>query len=284
MENRDIEYFDKLWFDSQPKDGMVHTKETWDRLSEGWRKDPPDVRAAKFQQCIDLSAYLVERGVITEDSNIIDIGCGAGDYASEFARTANWITCSDISPKMLALCKETMAECGHENVDYIDCDFLDFDIEKAGWVKKYDLVFTSLTPAMDGSKSIEKVNQVSRRWCFNNSFVYRKDNLRNAVMENVYDKPVTNRWGNSSTYCLFNILWQMGYTPEVRYYKEVINHEYDLTMEMAKGVTINVIRDRQPTDEEVKRTFDFLQTMSVDGKIIKTTESLFSWILWNVGE
>lgn len=284
MENRDIEYFDKLWFDSQPKDGMVHTKETWDRLSEGWRKDPPDVRAAKFQQCIDLSAYLVERGVITEDSNIIDIGCGSGDYASEFAKTAKWVTCTDISPKMLELCKDTMDACGHKNVDYIDYDFLAMDIDEAGWAKKYDLVFTSLTPAMDGSKSIEKVNQVSRRWCFNNSFVYRKDNLRNAVMESVYGKPVTNRWGNSSTYCLFNILWQMGYTPEVKYYKEVISHEYDLTLEMAKGVTINVIRDREPTQEEVQKTFEHLQTMAVDGKITKTTESLFSWILWNVGD
>lgn len=284
MENRDIEYFDRLWFDSQPKDGMVHNRETWDRMAEGWKKDPPEVQAAKNQQCIDMMQFFLERGVITEDSNVIDIGCGSGNYASLFAKTANWVTCSDVSPKMLELCKETMDEQGIENVDYIDCDFLTLDVDKSDWVKKYDLVFTSLTPAMDGVKSIEKVNKVSRRWCFNNSFVYRKDNLRNAVMENIFDKPVTNRWGNSSTYCLFNILWQMGLTPEIRYYKEVINHEYDLTMETAKGVAINVIRDREPNEEEIKRTFDYLQNMAVDGKITKTTESLFSWILWNVGD
>lgn len=35
MENRDIKYFDDLWASGQPKDGMKHTKETWDRLAGG---------------------------------------------------------------------------------------------------------------------------------------------------------------------------------------------------------------------------------------------------------
>ena len=33
MENKDIEYFDNLWQESKPKDGMKHTRETWDRDS-----------------------------------------------------------------------------------------------------------------------------------------------------------------------------------------------------------------------------------------------------------
>lgn len=284
MENRDIQYFDKLWFDSMPKDGMVHNRETWDRMAEGWKKDPPKVRDEKNRQCIDMVNFFVQRGVLTEDSCVIDIGCGSGNYSAEFAKKSNWVTCSDVSPKMLALCKETMDEQGIENVDYVDCDFLNLDVEKSDWIKKYDLVFTSLTPAMDGASSIKKINQISRQWCFNNSFVYRKDNLRNAVMEDVFGKTVTNRWGNSSTYCLFNILWHMGLAPEVRYYKEVIDYEYDLTTDFAKSVAVNVIRDREPNRDEVSRTFDYLQTMATDGKIMKTTESLYSWILWNVGK
>ena len=56
-------------------------------------------------------------------------------------------------------------------------------------------------------------------------------------------------------------------------------------MEMCKGVTINVIRDHDPTEEEVRKTYDYLnENMAIDGKITKTTESLFSWTLWNVGE
>lgn len=283
MENRDIKYFDDLWASGQPKDGMKHTKETWDRLAGGWKKDPPEIQEIKDRQCRDMADFLVNRGVITPDSCVIDIGCGSGNYAMKFAKTAKQVTCSDISPKMLEYCKEDADRLGLTNVDYLECDFLNFDVDAAGWENKYDLVFTSLTPAMDGLKSIEKVNKVSRGFCVNNSFVYRKDNLRNAVKENVYGMPVSNKWGNSSTYCLFNILWQMGYHPEVKYYKEIITQTFDLTMDQAKGVTINVLRDHDPTEEEVKKTFDYLmENMAVDGKITKISESLFAWLLWDV--
>ncbi len=283
MENRDIEYFDRLWKESNPKDGMKHTRETWDRLAEGWKKDPPEIQYAKDRQCRDMTQFFVDKGVITPESSVIDIGCGSGNYAICFAEHAKHVTCSDISPKMLDYCREYAEERGLSNLDYVACDFLDFDIDAAGWKRNFDLVFTSLTPAMDGLDSVEKVNAMSRNWCVNNSFVYRKDNLRNAVMENVYGRPVTNRWGNSSTYCLFNILWQMGLKPQIQYYKEIIEYETELCEEMAKGVTINVIRDHAPSDEEIKRTLDYLEkNMSKDGKVKKVTESLFAWTLWNV--
>ncbi len=283
MENRDIEYFDRLWKESNPKDGMKHTRETWDRLAEGWKKDPPEVEEAKARQYAAVTDFFLERGIITGESSVIDVGCGAGGYAMCFAEHAKQVTCSDISPKMLEHCKTLAAERGLTNVDYVDCDFLEFDTDAAGWNGKFDLVFTSLTPAMDGLASVEKVNSISRNWCFNNSFVYRRDNLRNAVLENVYGRSATNRWGNSSAYCLFNILWHMGLKPEMRYYSETIEHEYDMDLEVAKGVTINIIRDRAPTDEEIKRTFDYLEkNMSENGKIRKVTESLFAWTLWNV--
>lgn len=281
--DKDIEYFDKLWETLKPNDGMQHNKETWDRLAEHWKDDPKDVEEIKNKQYIELTNYLTERGALTKDTEVIDIGCGSGGYAIEFAKRAKRVTCLDVSPKMLEYCKESAVENELLNIDFLECDFLNEDI--ANWDNKYDFVFTSLSPAMDGLQSIEKVNKMTRKWCFNNSFVYRKDNLRNAVKENVYNQPISNNWGNSSTYCLFNILWHMGYKPEIRYYKEVISHTYDFNMELCHSVTTNIIRDRAPTDEEVKMTYNYLKTNMVkDGKITKVTDSLYAWTLWNVEE
>ena len=283
MENREIEYFDNLWNESHPKDGVKHTRETWDRLAEGWNDDPAEVRKQKDKQCDDVTEFFVERGILTKDSEVVDIGCGAGTYAVRFAQKAKSVTCTDISPKMLDICKKTADEAGISNVKCIECDFLEYDA--SAWADRFDLVFTSLTPAMSGAKSVEKVNGISRGWCFNNSFVYRKDNIRNAVMKDVFGKEPTNKWGNSSVYCLFNILWHMGFLPELKYYKEIIEYDYDLTYDFAKAVVVNIIRDRAPTDEEVKRTLDYLErNMSADGKIKKVTESLYGWTLWNVKE
>ncbi|MBQ1895572.1 MAG: methyltransferase domain-containing protein [Clostridia bacterium] len=283
MENRDIEYFDRLWKESSPKDGMKHTRETWDRLAENWNGDPPEVAAIKAKKCEEITDFLLERGAISKDSLVIDVGCGTGGYAVNMAKYAKHITCSDISPKMLAQCKALAESRGLDNMDFVECDFFDYDIDAAGWRNGFDLVFTSLTPAMSGLASVEKINSMSRNWCFNNSFVYRKDNLRNAVMENVFGKEVTNRWGNSSAYCLFNILWHMGLTPQMNYSREIIEYDYDLTPELAQGITANIIRDRAPTEREVKLTFDYLEkNMAKEGKVRKITDSLYSWILWNV--
>ncbi|MBQ2499878.1 MAG: hypothetical protein II522_00215, partial [Clostridia bacterium] len=55
------------------------------------------------------------------------------------------------------------------------------------------------------------------------------------------------------------------------------------TPELAQGITANIIRDRAPTESEVKLTFDYLEkNMAKEGKVRKITDSLYSWILWNV--
>ena len=285
MSKKDIAYFDELWASSFPKDGMKHTKETWDRLAEDWRSSPSEVQAQKDVMCGEIARYALARGIINKDSLVADIGCGSGNYAVEFAKLAGHVTCSDISTRMLELCRELVAEQGLHNVDYVDCDFLAFDIEKAGWLKKYDLVFTSLTPAMSGLASVEKVNRISRGWCFNNSFIYRKDFLRNEVMEKAFGLPPRDKFDGSSTYCLFNILWQLGYMPEIRYYKEQTLHDYELDMGLCKRIASMIIRDRAPSEEEVQTTYKYLEeNFAVDGKVKKATESLFAWTYWYVGE
>ena len=282
MENRDILYFDRLWQESNPKDGMKHTKETWDRIAGNLKKDPDDVRIIKEKHYAELTSYLYEKGVLNCTSSVIDIGCGTGGFASAFAKVADSVLCTDISSVMLEKCKEKMDEDGNSNVEYLLLDFKNEDLQEIFGDKKFDLVFTSLTPAMDGLDSVKRVNSLCKGYCFNNSFVYRKDEIKNAVSEDVFGIPASNRWGNSSSYCLFNILWNMGYTPEMTYYKETISHEYPLNEDFAFGVVKNIIRDRAPTDDEVKKTLEYLRIKYEGESIKKTTESLFSWILWKV--
>lgn len=282
MENRDLEYFDKLWQDSMPKDGMKHTKETWDNFAKTWKADPPEVQNAKDESVRQITKYLLDKGVINPNAVVIDIGCGTGNYTVEFAKHAKEVYASDISELMLGHVRNAASEAGVSNISYIETDFLNFDTSAAGWDKKFDLVFTSLTPAMSGLDSVRKVNSISKGYCFNNSFVYRNDTLRAAVMENVFSRKTDNKWGNSSPYCLFNILWQMGYQPEMSYYKEVIKFDYELTDAFVKNCVKNIIRDREPNEDELKRVRTYLESIAKDGMVHKETKSLFAWTLWKV--
>lgn len=280
MENKDIEYFDNLWQESKPKDGMKHTRETWDRIAQNWDHDSRKVRLKKDEKIIQLKDYLMAAGALSEDYDVLDLGCGPGKYGLEFAKHVRSVTLSDISPVMLDYARENALSVGAENVIFSEADFLTESVEKLGWKKKFDLVFTSLTPAMDNAECIRKINECSRKWAFNNSFVYFKDSLKDEVGQNVFGKPANTNWGNSSPYCIWNILWLMGLHPRMEYTGEKIDCEYELTKTVAEDAAVNIIRDRAPSEKEIDAVYRYLEKSYPDGRVIRRTESLYSWILW----
>jgi len=285
MEKLSAEFFDRLWEESAPNDGMHHTKETWDRMAATMANDPPEMEAIKRQHCRDIKDFLVSAGALNKDSVVVDMGCGTGNYAVEFAKLAKHVDCCDISSVMLDYCRENAEKEGVTNLAYKPCDFLECDIDKEGWRKKYDLVFTSITPAMTGLKAVEKVNAMSKGWCLNNSFIYRKDNIREAVLADVFGQDIPCSVKGDTTYYLFNILWQLGYTPEMRYYREEMSSENELTMDFAKMITSTIVKESEPSEEDVRKTYDYLlKNHAVDGKIKKSRVSVFAWVLWYVGE
>lgn len=282
MAERDIEYFAKLWEDSKPKDGMVHNKDTWDRLAKNWGNDSPKVKLKKDEKVYLMRDYLIEKGALGEDTEMLDLGCGPGQFGLVFAKTAKFVTLSDVSTVMLDYAKNNAVKEELTNVDFAEADFLKQSVEELGWEKKYDLVFTSMTPAMDNVDSIRKINQVTRKWAFNNSFVYLHDSLKDEVKQNVFGMPTTNVFGDSSPYSIWNILWQMGCCPTMEYYSNEIHYEYDLCRQTAFETVENIIRDRGPNDDEVDEVLKYFEKRFPDGKVIRDTESLFSWILWKV--
>ncbi len=278
--SRDIEYFDALWQDSKPKDGMRHTKETWDRLARGWNHDSLSVTSEKDKKIIQLREYLQNAGALMSGYDVLDLGCGPGKYGLEFAKYVNSVTLSDVSSVMLDYARENALSIGAENVIFSEADFLTESVEKLDWKKKFDLVFTSLTPAMDNAECIRKINGCSRKWAFNNSFVYFRDSLKDEVGQNVFERPANTNWGNSSPYCIWNILWLMGLHPRMEYTGEKIDYEYELSRTVAQDSAVNIIRDRAPSEKEIDMVYRYLEKAYPDGKVIRKTQSLYSWILW----
>lgn len=281
---KDIKYYDLLWQDSKPKDGMKHTKETWDRIAKGWSRDSDKVRLEKDEKIILLKDYLIKAGALSGEYDVLDLGCGPGKYGLEFSKYARTVTLSDVSPVMLELARENTTLSGAQNISFSEADFLTESVTELGWEKKFDLVFTSLTPAMDNAETIRKINRCSRKWAFNNSFVYFRDSLKDEVGKNVFGKPVSTNWGNSSPYCIWNILWLMGAHPRMEYTGEKIDYEYDLTRTVAEDSAVNIIRDRAPSESEIDAVYSYLEKAYPDGKVIRKTESLYSWILWETDD
>ena len=101
------------------------------------------------------------------------------------------------------------------NTDYIQADFNTADLDTLGWRKRFDLVFTSITPAVGGSENLNKLMEMSRGYCFNSCFVHAGDDLLDKFLQEELAEQ-RNRVGSywHWFYGLFNLLLLEGYFPK----------------------------------------------------------------------
>lgn len=85
------------------------------------------------------------------------LAAGRGRFAVAFARRVHWVTGFDLSPRMIHYGMEHARREGVENVTLRACDFQTLDVRQEGLESAFDLVFSSLTPAIHGRAGLEKV-------------------------------------------------------------------------------------------------------------------------------
>jgi SAM-dependent methyltransferase len=274
-----LEYFETLWQDSVPKDGMEHTKEVWNNMAKYWFDFSQHKKEGKRDIVCAVVDFLKQKGALTEESKVIDIGCGPGEYASEMAKTAKEVVCSDISDIMIGFCKDSVTA---DNVSFICTDFFDIDIEKSGYKNGFDLVFTSLTPAVSGLDSVKRINEISCGYCFNQSFVYRQDNIKDGIDIHVRGVEPSTNVGNSSCYCMFNMLWNMGYHPEITYYTQFTNKEILVSADLAESYARSIIKMGDVDVKFIDDIHKYLKSIAKDGAVTVKNEAKLAWTLWHI--
>lgn len=284
--NQDYEHFCSIW--EQKSSGMKHTPQVWDGRAMDWGReletDGPFRRSLE-ERVGESAAYLRQHGLLGAGSQVVDIGCGPGRFAAEFAKTAGHVTGIDLSGKMLELGEQYTKECGLDNVSFLSADFNALDIRELGWEKKFDLVFTSITPAIGTMESLEKAMQICRGCCFNSSFVRWVDELEDQIGRALYGRETGSSLNSHGKwfYALFNLLWLQGYFPETRYYCQKQEEYIQADEKLASYYAKCFAPDMLSSQEEIRRVFRYLKEHSnSEGKILQKYERWYGWILWDV--
>ena len=284
----DFEYFVTLWEDHKPA-GEKYTPELWNSRADDWAEllssDTPFKRSLD-ERVSKVADYLRNHGILGEKSQVIDIGCGPGRFVAEFAKTAGHVLGVDHSYKMLTHAKEYARSIGIENTSYHVGDFKEVDIEEARWVENFDLVFTSITPAVGDMKSLQKAMKMSRAYCFNSCFIRNEDDLEAQIAEEVFSVHLKNsmKWNGGWFYSLFNILWLEGYYPETFYHKQNSLEMATVDEELVRYYTMKFSEDFNVNDEAISNKIrDYLHSKAnKDGTIERYTERWYGWTLWDV--
>jgi SAM-dependent methyltransferase len=248
---------------------------------------------------------LTNRGLLGSDCDVADIGCGPGRFAVAFAREARHVLGIDISERMI---QHGVVYAKRENLDNVSFRVLDFqtaDIDTENLHGRFDLVFSSITPAIRGINGLEKMMRMSRKYCCNIMYIQSDNELERRIMREVFQRersdPRAKHW--QLFYSTFNALFLKGYYPEVTFHKRHLEKtiqfdlervslfiEQMLPLEERSIENERKIRDwvraNADTDADACASADADSDASADasGKMMEISDIWYGRILWDVRE
>ena len=135
---------------------------------------------------IDIVNKMIERGVVKPGIDVMDVGCGPGTYSELFAEKCKNVFCVDSSQNML----DCLAKKNLSNVSFVKTEWETYESDE-----KYDLVFSSLCPAVKDPETVLKMESFSKRFCADVSFVIDGSiSLRNKVWMAIGREPHASYW------------------------------------------------------------------------------------------
>ena len=285
----DYRYFQNLWENPQPSPSLSSSKR-WDERAADWivrLENHPDYRKKELERVAATAAFLRQNGLLGPESAVLDIGCGPGLFASEFAKTAGHVTGLDISPRMLEHAAIYAQKQGLHNTDFCACNFKETDVDIKGWRKKFDMVMSCLTPAVTSIQDLHKIMEVSCGHCLHVSFIQSQDTLFEKVLKDLYPdrKKGMDHWDGRVFYSVFNLLFLEGYKPRTFYYEQ--NAEEDMVPDkmLAQRYAGYVKKDGIGKADESGRIYGYLKQLSEKkGRLVRHKKDCFGFILWDVNE
>jgi|LSQX01.2.fsa_nt_gb SAM-dependent methyltransferase len=272
----DVNYFEQIW--STKKTDKLASQTFWDSRADEFNqrvyKGEGDERVKKIFE------LLTSKGMLTAESNVLDIGCGPGKYVVQFAKTVKSVVGIDISPRMIECAKKNAVMENLQNAEFELVDWEELDVNSFGWNKKFDLVVASMCPAINNKSALEKMVNVSRGYCFMSSFVERTDDVKDHLSKYIVGQNSKGGHGKA-IYCSFNILWLMGLHPEIIY----IDTEWEHVMSANKAVDFYCTHfdmTQKLTDDKKAFIRNYLEQISENGLVKEKVKAKIAWMTWKV--
>ncbi len=243
----------------------------WDSMAEDFSKfELPSARNS-------LTMRIIEREeMLSENSRVLDVGCGSGRFSIALARAGAKVSGVDISPKMINFARAA-AEGVSGTEFYLD-DWHRLDLGVRGWEKTFDLVLANMTPAVTSADTFLKLSEASRKWCLLVKPSRRTNSVLDALNE-IAGAPKDTKALDETVSYAFALLWQEGYCPMLEYEPEVWHSRKPLE-EAVYQYTKRIEAHHEINDSQRKAIEEYLRTNSRDGFVEETTRTTIVAMYW----
>lgn len=222
--------------------------------------------------------FLKNRNFIKNDFKVLDVGCGGGKYTISLSKECNHIYGVDLSPKMIYYANENKRKFNINNVSFICDDWHELNIKKSNLYKQFDLVFASMTPAIQSVSTLEKMNEASKKYCALRSNIKRNDSVYDKIRK-ILNAPESK--ANLNFLYAINMLLLQGYMPKIDYedknwfYKEPLKKAYNTYIKKIKTI-------RKINEDEENEIKQFLKDISHNGCVEEEISSTIATLIWSI--
>lgn len=250
---------------------LIENKSANENAKEFWNK-----KADQFTKRVQNPAYRHDEFIFSNidtlnlmdsSDSVVDIGCGPGRHAADFRKRGASYLGIDISDKMIEHARKIAQD---HNLD------LTFSAEN--WEEnqnQFDIVFSSMCPAVHSEKTLKKFIALSKKYCILHRFLQETDNL-STLLEIPHINPAHNN--PNYVYGIINMVWQLGYYPQM-VIKDVTS-TIELPLEEFKTTYAHVLNMASDT---VKNSFDErIKPITKHGIVHFTQTQKKALIFWKV--
>ncbi|MCL2409826.1 MAG: class I SAM-dependent methyltransferase [Oscillospiraceae bacterium] len=272
----ELQRFQKMW-DNRGSSVGRRTAEKWNERAEKWIDElgEDDGNKSMMERVRVTAEYLRARGLLRAEDTVVDVGCGPGLFVMEFAKTAKRAVGIDFSERFVEYGNALAISQGVDNVSFERHDMITLDVDAAKLSRAFDLVFTSITPAMTGKGVLPKLMKMSRAMCCNISFVHVGDSLLERVSRDVFGGEVYPRHDGMGFYTLLNLLLLSGYYPETYYYTIETNKRVKPDLRLAEDIAVELNFN---SAEDINKILSYLEKV---GEMERQSISRYGSILWD---
>lgn len=213
----DAGFWEQAW--QQERRYSLYGRQQPERSGPGWW----DRRAARFaastgsedgrRRVAEVLHMLGRQAALQPDAEVLDIGCGPGNYALPLARRVRKVVALDPSEGMLAILKQKAAAEGITNIETVCQPWEEVDLDRLGWRGRFDLVLAAMSPGIHDVPTLQKMLAASRHSCFFSGFSRREDPAQRELWRRLFQEEMPSF--AADVLYVFHLLHAWGYYPSL---------------------------------------------------------------------
>jgi len=288
MNTNDIRFWERLWQDyreASPQRRRRRTKaggplDRWNKMAADFAENTGGPKREAERRAV--IQRLMAQNALRPGAAVLDIGAGPGSWTCMLAETVGHVTALEPADGMADIMKNRIAT---DNIDNITIDrrtWQSVDLDADGWRGKFDLVFASMTPGIDGPESLLKMMAASRDACYLSAFSGSNWRSQYAdLWQTFFNEPIGEQPGDI-IYPL-NLVYAMGFRPSLEF--AYWTRKQSMNREKAVERFTLFFETYMPMTEGVKTVItDHVNQRCVDGRYTDARDVCRGMMIWNIAQ